>query len=109
VAVVDDTKIQVTITTSDYGYARDASGVCQVDTSYWQDDTTTLNLTVSGTPPSGFSGTYQGTVATVYPQRPELNDSMSYGGTTSGTLMASCPDPADPNVVSQEERGDPCR
>jgi hypothetical protein len=94
----------------DNGYAVNAEGVCAVDTSYRTRDEVTIRATVVGDPPSRFeSGTYVGQNSTEYPDRPELNSSRTDQGTVAGTSQLACPDPDDDDVLSMEERGDPCR
>ena len=64
---------------------------------------------LAGDPPASLEGTFDGMTSSVHPEQPELDSSFTYGGTMSGTRRTTCPDESDPDVWSQEERGDPCR
>ena len=68
-----------------------------------------MRFTVAGDPPASLEGTFDGMTSSVHPEQPELDSSFTYGGTMSGTRRTTCPDESDPDVWSQEERGDPCR
>ena len=110
ITVTADGQVEIKATVEDNGYSADANGVCKVNKSYWTRGETTIRATIVGDPPSRLDA---GTVSTQsfmrYPDRPELDTTMTFGGTVAGTRESACPNPADANVYSLEEWGSPCR
>jgi hypothetical protein len=109
VTVTADGYVEIKQTVEDNGYATDANGVCKVDTSYRTREESTIRAKIGGDPPDRLeSGTFSGITSTSYPAQPELNSSWSMSGTVAGTRESACPNAAEANVLSQEERGSPC-